>query len=83
MATLMTDTLTPETQTPDLREFQVIHPLDDIAEEKCSPVGLGRMPMSTSVRLSLYALQGYLVLIGLTVGYRVLTLAGVFGHHMH
>jgi len=41
------------------------------------------MPMSGSVKLSLYALRGYLVLIGLMVGYRVLTLAGVFGHHAH
>lgn len=72
-----------EARATDLCDFQVIHPLDDIAEEKCSPVGLGRMPMSGSVKFSLYALQGYLLLIGLTVGYRVLTLAGVFGHPMH
>ena len=63
--------------------LRVIHPLDDIAEEKRSPEGLGEMPMSGSVKLSLYALRGYLVLIGLMVGYRVLTLAGVFGHHAH
>ncbi len=73
MATLMTET----------RDFQVVHPLDDIAEEKCSPVGLGRMPLSASVKFSLYALQGYLILIVLAVGYRVLTLAGAFGHPMH
>jgi hypothetical protein len=73
MATLMTET----------RDFQVVHPLDDIAEEKCSPVGLGQMPLSASVKFSLYALQGYLILIVLAVGYRVLILAGAFGHHMH
>ena len=78
MATVMT-----ETRPTDLRDFQVVHPLDDVAEEKCSPVGLGRMPLSASVKFSLYALQGYLVLIALAVGCRVLTLAGVFGHHMH
>ena len=78
MATLMIDA-----QTTDTRHLQVVHPLDDVAEEKCSPVGLGRMPMSASVKVSLYALQGYLVLIGLAVGYRVLTLAGVFGPHLH
>ena len=72
-----------DTRTTDPRDLQVVHPLDDIAEEKCSPAGLGRMPMSASVRFSLCALQGYLVVIGLTVGYRVLTLAGVFGHPMH
>ncbi|MDQ2799878.1 MAG: hypothetical protein M3Y13_09565 [Armatimonadota bacterium] len=67
----------------DLRDFQVVHPLDDVAEEKRSPAGLGQMHMTPSVKLSLYALQGYLLLIGLTVGYRVLTLAGLFGHHGH
>ena len=65
------------------RDLQVVHPLDDVAEEKRSPEGLGEMPMSASVRLSLYALRGYLVTIGLMVGYRVLTLAGTFGHHLH
>lgn len=65
------------------RDLQVVHPLDDVAEEKRSPEGLGRMPMSASVEFSLYALRGYLVLIGLMVGYRVLTLAGAFGHHAH
>lgn len=76
-------TIIPKARITDLRDFQVVHPLDDVAEEKRSPVGLGQMHMTPSVRLSLYALQGYLLLIGLTVGYRVLTLAGVFGHHVH
>lgn len=65
------------------RSFRVVHALDDVAEEKRSPEGLGPMPMSASVRFSLYALRGYLILIGLMVGYRVLTLAGVFGHPAH
>jgi len=65
------------------KHLQVVHPLDDIAEEKRSPEGLGQMPISTSVRFSLYALRGYLVLIGLMVAYRVLTLAGVFSHPLH
>jgi len=78
MATVMT-----EPRMTHTLNLHVVHPLDDIAEEKCSPEGLGQMPMSTSVRFSLYALRGYLVLIGLMVGYRVLTLAGIFGHHTH
>jgi len=65
------------------KHLQVVHPLDDIAEEKRSPEGLGQMPISTSVRFSLYALRGYLALIGLMVAYRVLTLAGVFSHPLH
>ena len=75
MTVTMTETL--------IDELRVVHPLDDIAEEKRSPEGLGKMPMSGSVKLSLYALRGYLILIGLMVGYRALTLAGVFGHPLH
>ena len=63
--------------------FEVIHPLDDVAEEKCSPEGLGRMHMSRSVKVSLYALRGYLLTMGLLVAYRLLTLAGALGHHAH
>ena len=65
------------------QSLQVVHPLDDIAEEKRSPEGLGQMHMSQSVKLSLYTLRGYLVLIGLMVAYRVLALAGMFSHHLH
>ena len=65
------------------QSLKVVHPLDDIAEEKRSPEGLGQMYMSASVKFSLYALRGYLVLIGLMVAYRVLTLAGMFSHHQH
>lgn len=75
MTVTMTETL--------IDELRVVHPLDDIAEEKRSPEGLGKMPMSGSVKLSLYALRGYLILIGLMVGCRALTLAGVFGHPLH
>jgi len=66
-----------------IKEFQVVHPLDDTAEEKRNPAGLGQMPLSGSVKLSLYALRGYLILIGLMVGYRVMTLAGLFKHPIH
>ncbi len=38
--------------------------------------------MRASVKFFLYVLQGYLVLIVLAVGDRVLTLAGVFSHPM-
>ncbi|MGO8672678.1 MAG: hypothetical protein ACLQVD_15085 [Capsulimonadaceae bacterium] len=68
---------------PDVRRYEVIHPLDDVAESKCSVEGLGNMHMSRCVKFSLYTLRGYLVSMGLLVGYRLLTLAGVFGHHIH
>jgi len=58
--------------------YQVIHPLFDEPEEKCSVEGLGRMKMSPSVRWSLFALQAYLVLMFLVLAYHMLDLAGVF-----
>ncbi len=73
MATLMNTATHTET-----RRIEVIHPLNDVAEEKCSPEGLGQMHMSGAVKASLYTLRGYLLTMGLLVGYRLLTLAG---HH--
>ncbi len=58
--------------------FYVVHPLDDIPEKKCSPDELGPMTMSPSVKFSLMALRGYLVLMGVLVFYHVLSLAGLF-----
>ena len=60
--------------------FELVHPLDDVPEEKHSPHGLGPMKMTTSVRLSLIALRTYLIIMGLLVLYSVLSQAGVFGH---
>jgi len=37
--------------------------------------------MTTSVRISLLSLRAYLILMMLLVFYRVLALAGLFGHH--
>lgn len=61
--------------------FVVIHPLDDVPEEKVDTESLGPMPMTTSVRISLLSLRAYLILMMLLVFYRVLGLAGMFGHH--
>lgn len=60
--------------------FQVVHPLYDVPEEKCSPEKLGAMKMTFTVRLSLLALRGYLILIVLLVFYNVLHQAGMFVH---
>lgn len=60
--------------------FYVVHPLDDLPEVKRSAEGLGAMHMTTSVRLSLFALRAYLILMALLVLYSVLHQAGVFGH---
>ena len=59
-------------------EFLVIHPLDDVPEQKVDTKHLGPMRMTTSVWLSLIALRGYLILIMLLVLYHVLNLAGLF-----
>ena len=61
--------------------FLVIHPLDDRPEEKVDTESLGPMAMTASVRLSLLSLRAYLLLMMLLVFYRVVLLAGWFGHH--
>ena len=61
--------------------FVVIHPLDDVPEEKVDTDRLGPMAMTPSVRISLVSLRAYLILMMLLVFYRVLALAGLFGHH--
>lgn len=63
----------------DERDFLVIHPLDDVQEQKIEVKHLGPMRMTPAVRISLLALRGYLVLMTLLVLYHVLDLAGVFG----
>jgi hypothetical protein len=63
----------------DQREFLVIHPLDDVQEQKLETKNLGPMRMTPAVRLSLLALRGYLVLMMFLVLYHVLDLAGVCG----
>jgi hypothetical protein len=59
--------------------YYVIHPLDDVPEQKCDTESLGLMPMSLPARISLGALRCYLVLMGMMVLYHVLDLAGLFG----
>jgi hypothetical protein len=61
--------------------FVVIHPLDDVPEVKVDTESLGPMTMTTSVRISLLSLRGYLFLMMILVLYHVLDLAGLFGHH--
>jgi hypothetical protein len=58
----------------------VVHPLDDLPEQKREMDHLPPMKMTVSVRLSLIVLRVYLILMGLMMIYHVLDLAGVFGH---
>ena len=61
-----------------MKGFRIIHPLDDVAEQKCSTVELGKIKMTKMVRVSLGILRGYLILMTLMLGYHVLNLAGLF-----
>ena len=63
--------------------FVVVHPLDDVLEQKLDTATLGPMPMTISVKLSLMALRGYLILMMLLVLYHVVDLAGVLGKGSH
>ena len=63
-------------------QFVVVHPLDDVPEEKVDTSSLRPMPMTTSVRVSLMVLRGYLVLMMLLVFYHVIDLSGAFGAHI-
>jgi len=64
------------------RCFYVVHPLDDLPEKKFDADNLGPMPMTRSVKWSLFVLKGYLMLMGLLVAYHALDLAGLFHHHL-
>jgi hypothetical protein len=59
------------TFAPDL--LRVIHPLDDVPEQKLYREDLGRMRMTRKVRMSLLLLQGYLAAMVLLVAWRVLS----------
>jgi len=64
--------------TPDVKHFLVVHPLDDVTEQKCLSEGLGKIKMTRAVRVSLGVLRAYLILMTLMLGYHVLDLASVF-----
>ena len=68
-------------QSPYKRQYyNVVHPLKDVPEQKCSSEGLGQIPMTQSVRLSLRVLRGYLMLMTVMLLYHVLDLAGALKH---
>ena len=53
----------------------VVHPLDDVPEEKVRSEGLGQMTLTRGARWVLLALRGYLIAMGLLVLYRCIELA--------
>lgn len=62
-----------------LNRYIVVHPLDDVPEEKVDTDALGPMAITASVRLSLISLRAYLLLMFGLVLYRVVQLAGWLG----
>jgi hypothetical protein len=61
--------------TKSKNQFLVVHPLDDVLETKVDTEGLGPMPMTRTVRVSLLSLRAYLILMVLMVVYHVVMLA--------
>jgi hypothetical protein len=61
--------------TTETNRFVVVHPLDDVRETKVDTEGLGAMPMTRTVRLSLLSLRAYLILMVMLVVYHVMMLA--------
>jgi hypothetical protein len=52
--------------------YWVVHPLDDLPEQKRDVSALDPMPMTLRVRLSLFTLRSYLILMTVLVVYQVL-----------
>jgi hypothetical protein len=77
MATLATP------PAPDEIRLYVIHPLDDIHEQKCTSEGLGLMQLTPTVRFALATLRVYLIAMTLIILYRTLTLTHFFASHAH
>jgi hypothetical protein len=77
----MTTIVNSKANTTESNLLYVVHPLDDVQEQKCSADGLGPIRMSKSVRASLVTLRVYLLFILVLAIYRMIGLMGVFGHH--
>jgi hypothetical protein len=58
------------------RSALVVHPLDDVPEEKLFRADLGRMPLTRSMKVSLLLLQAHLALMLVLIAWRLLMLAG-------
>lgn len=63
--------------TSNMNEFRVVHPLDDVVEQKRSSEGLGLIRMTRTVRISLGVLRAYLIAMTLMLAYHVVDLAGL------
>jgi hypothetical protein len=73
----MTPTTDFENMELEQEVFTIVHPLDDVPEEKVDTENLMPMQMTATVRVCLYALRAYLLLMFGMLGFRVLQLAGI------
>ena len=71
---MVLDEITTVDEAP--RGYLVVHPLDDVAEQKLDTAHLGPMRLTPAVRYSLLALRAYMVLMLAMVCYYVWHLAG-------
>jgi hypothetical protein len=76
MSTITTPTVPNE-------DLYVIHPLDDVHEQKCTSEGLGLMHLTPTVRFALTTLRVYLIAMTLVILYRIATLAHLLPEHVH
>jgi hypothetical protein len=67
--------------TPTETNLYVIHPLDDIHEQKCTSEGLGLMHLTPTVRIALTTLRVYLIAMTLIILYRIATLTHILPQH--
>jgi hypothetical protein len=72
----MTTLMTELDDSMQQERFVVVHPLDDAPEEKVETEHLGPMRMTRTVKICLFALRGYLLLMFGLLAFRVLQLAG-------
>jgi hypothetical protein len=75
MATQMAE-LEEKMQQAERPTFVVVHPLDDVQEPKVETEHLGPMQMTRTVKICLYGLRGYLLLMFGLLAFRVVQLAG-------
>jgi hypothetical protein len=61
----------------------VVHPIDDVPEQKRSCDGLEPMAMTPAVRGSLFTLRGYLIVIVSLALYHIVSLFATGAHHLH
>jgi hypothetical protein len=75
MSTLSHQLTDPLKNDPSDDFFYVVHPLDDLPEEKVKSDHLPPLKMTPTVRWSLFTLRAYLIVMMLLLAYHVVDLA--------